>query len=170
MSSALRCCTLRLVVLQKQFAVLAACSALGRFAVNACQTQHLVIVLNFVVCLYSTPAEHLVQGVHGWIASTICTFNDPRMEPHILVIPLRGGDRMYAGVHSDCDPLSRSCICYSRSRQCCVFVVLGGLTVKIPAPVLWRRKSPKTWCRTSTATTRLSPALKVRTKRWSCAL
>jgi hypothetical protein len=44
---------------------------------------------------FSTPVNQLHLGFKGWVHDTMCEMNDPNMEPHILVIPMRGGDRMY---------------------------------------------------------------------------
>ena len=41
------------------------------------------------------PAHRTVLGIETWLSGVVCALNDPRMEPHLLVVPLRGGDRMW---------------------------------------------------------------------------
>jgi enterochelin esterase-like enzyme len=43
----------------------------------------------------TTPVTQLHLGFKGWVQDTMCEANDPKMQPHILVIPMRGGDRMW---------------------------------------------------------------------------
>jgi len=35
------------------------------------------------------------EGFNGWFRDMMCALNDPRMKPHVFVVPLRGGDRMW---------------------------------------------------------------------------
>ena len=35
-----------------------------------------------------------MDGFGGWLQKLMCELNNPKMEPHILVVVLRGGDRM----------------------------------------------------------------------------
>lgn len=50
-------------------------------------------------CVFIVKCCNFTTGFAGWVHDAVCELNDPRMVPHTLVVPLRGGDRMWMDCH-----------------------------------------------------------------------